>query len=797
MAKLGRVIIDDDSVEHSDLKTAKQFDKAFELDTNHANDIIVSARAKSVIHQCLADSEVRVQERLRRWEKLDKLWRMQSLSTQAEDFQVHMGGPFKAGEEYAIKMKSSVFGSSGILSAEVDDMENTEKAELASALVEEQIKTEAKVVQNSLSHFRETAIYGTKFAKVVPKKEVQRTITREVTSGDLPGGGTRYIFEKPEEKEMATNRLNVLPVSVFDFRIPETADGIEDAGWCGDYSYPTKQEILDLVERGDYNASAVADIIDAVDVFEKESDANHIGNKGFDASAVFRSGLGKKGGAKPDKGPHISQYCRFEWWGDFDLKGDGEDIPCVITLLLPAKGNRPWIGGPFKAEPVRITRNPYFHQRKPYIFHPVLKREGEVYSPSILEMVGKHSYYEDELATLGLMSAYLEAAPPLEVGEASGVDLADLDGFLPGKTVPVEQTGQLGYLSPPVRSTNSLQVAEFFSRHGTDVAGLGRPSNAPRTAAAGILTEAQEIDQRLVAYVDSYENYWLIPLAELAHAYNRQFITAERKVKVLGLKGLRAEDIRTVRPTDVALEIRFEATVARKLVQKAFQNQQLINWWDRAVSMNMMGMQTGQGEMFDLSEMAKRIFRDGFGITDTHNFIKTSGDPTERRTVTEEHRLFAMGERPEPEPGEKTWLHLQGHLQLLQSDETAGWHPADKRALVEHVYATLDQFYREIEAAMPGTGEIIAAQLEQQMSALGLESGKGSKGYGAKDPVKEMVMQQQQAMMQQQQAMQQQQGGGRGVAPPGQSPGSPLLRREDTGGVQSNSMAAAPNMGAQ
>ena len=797
MAKPGRVIVDDDTVEHADIETAKQFDKAFELDKNYADDPVVSARAKITLNQCLSDVEMRNQAKMRKWEKLDKLWNMESLSQQAEDFQVHLGGPFKAGEEYAIKMKSSVFGSQGILSAEVDDQENTEKAQLSAALVEEQLKTEAKVVQHSLAHFREASIYGTKFAKVVPKKEIVRVIEREVTSGSLPGGGTRYIFEKPEEKTLATNKLSVLPVSVFDFRIPETADNIEDAGWCGDYSYPTKQDILDAVERGDFNASAVADIVDSIEKFEGDANENTLNRHGMNAAAMFSSGVGKKKGVKPDKGPHIAQFCQFEWWGDFDLHGDGEMFPCVITVILPAESNRPWFGGPYKAEPVRITRNPYFHQKKPYVFHPVLKRENAVYSPSILEIVGKHSYYEDELATLGLMSSYLEASPPLEVGEASGVELVDLDGFLPGKTIHVEQTGQMGYLSPPVRSTNSLQIAEFFARHGTDVAGLGRPSTAPRTAAAGILTEAQEIDQRLVAYVDSYENYWLVPMAEFAHAYNRQFVTSERKVKILGLKGLKAEDIRTVRPTDVALDIRFEATVARKLVQKAFQNQQLINWWDRAVSMNMMGAQTGQGEMFDLSEMAKRIFRDGFGITDTHNFIKSAGGPEEMRTVTEEHRLFAMGERPSTQPGEKTWMHLQGHLQLLQSGATEKWHPADQKALIEHVYITLDDFYREIESALPGTGDIIAAQLEQQISSLGMESERGPRGYGTPDPVKDMVAQQQQAMMQQQQAMQQQQGGGRGVAPPGQAPGSPLLRREDTGGVQSNSMAAAPNMGAQ
>ena len=182
MADADKVVVDDAASDTTDLETAAQFDKAFELDTNHADDLVKAARAKSVIQRCLGEAESRIAEKRSRWEKLDRLWRQHSLSSSAEDFQVHMGGPFKAGEEYAIKMKSSVFGGQGLISAEVDDEEGTEKAELATALVEEQLKTEAKLASNALSHFREVAIYGTKFAKVVPKREVKRVITRDVES---------------------------------------------------------------------------------------------------------------------------------------------------------------------------------------------------------------------------------------------------------------------------------------------------------------------------------------------------------------------------------------------------------------------------------------------------------------------------------------------------------------------------------------------------------------------------------------------------------------------------------------
>ena len=261
---------------------------------------------------------------------------------------------------------------------------------------------------------------------------------------------------------------------------------------------------------------------------------------------------------------------------------------------------------------------------------------------------------------------------------------------------------------------------------------------------------------------------------------------------MIGSKGLKADDLKTVRPTDVVADLRFEPTVGRKLVQKAFQNQQLVNWWDRAVQMNMAGAQMGTGEMFDLNEMAQRIFRDGFGIVDTHNLILDKGDAESLRTVTEEHRLFAMGEKLDPQPGEKTYLHISGHIQFLQEGGADAWSPPNRRALIEHIYSTVDEFYREVEAALPGTGDIIAAQVTQQLQAAGLESERGEKGYGAPDPVQQMQQQMQQQMMAQQAAA-----GGRGIAGPGQSPQSPNFRGPASGEAQSASMGAAPNTGAQ
>lgn len=762
------IIVTDGAEDAYDLETAKQFDKAFALSDNRASDEELAKKARRTVRGCLAQAENDVKGHRTRWYAMDRLWRHESLSDRADELAVHMGGPFKAGEEYAIKMKSSVFGQRGFIDGEVENVEDEERSHLAVSLIEEQLKTEAMLPQRALSHFREAAIFGNRFGKVIPQKKVQVSLSREVTGVTLPDGSTRYIFEKPKEQRLATNKLTILPVSVFDFRIPETADTIEDAGWCGDYSFPTRDEIYGLVERGDYDKAQVDVLFEKIDR-DKKSALESTPNE-FDADSVFRSTLGGKEllGAKKNKGPHITQVARFEWWGDFDIEGDGESLPCVITILLPAHQNQPIFSETVGGEVVRLTRNPYLHQKKPYINHPVIKRDGEIYSPSILEIAGKHSHFEDELAALGLLQGYLEASPVLEVGEAAGVDELDLDGPLPGKVLFTEQAGQIGFITPPVRSGNAVQLAEYFSKKATDVVGMGRPQNEPRTAAAGILTEAQEMDQRLVGYIDSYENHWLVPLAEFAHSYNQQYMTAEKKVKTLGMKGMRANDIRTVRPTDVAVDLRFEPVVGRKLVQKAFQVQGLQNWFDRAMQMNMVAKQSGEPPMFNLFEFASRIFKDGFGFTDISNLMTAPQDPENMRTIEEEHKAFGMGERPSVQKGEKTWMHVQGHIAFLRSGAVASWRQEDKQAFIDHIFDTIKQFEREVAQAVPDTGQIVS-DLFNQLGAFGEPTTPGAMNGQA---------------------------GGRGAAQPSQDIGSPNFRRPNVPMVQGASMQSAPNLGA-
>jgi hypothetical protein len=342
---------------------------------------------------------------------------------------------------------------------------------------------------------------------------------------------------------------------------------------------------------------------------------------------------------------------------------------------------------------------------------------------------------------------------------------------------------QIAYLQFPKVSGIGIQTAEFFGQKANDVAGFGMQQAQPRVAAAGVMADAQEIDQRLDSYVDACENEFLIKAAWMIHQFNRQFMTEERKVKTLGGRGLGAQDIRTVRPTDLGVDILFEATAGRRISQKAFMSQQLVNLLDRAAPLNMMSNQMGRGDIIDIPQLLRTIYGDTFGIQGFNQIIRDAANPEDMRTAGQEHYLYSLGERPGIQKGENTFMHLQEHLMFAKAGGWKSWRKEDQRAFFDHYYDTVDAFHRLMEAYGPSVQMIIQSMMAE-MQALGgsgpsSRSGPASGGAGG-------------------------QSGGRGFSPAGsQSPGSPQVRPLTMpgmgGGTQplgGASMGRTANMGA-
>jgi hypothetical protein len=715
---------------------------------NYASDEKARASAKGIVAGCIADAEPLHNMRRGVWEKMEKAYGLESLSANAWDYGVHLGSVFSAVEEFATKMNSTIFSGREIIGGSPEDRDSGKKAEASVALVREELKNDVKLADRGVEMFREVGIKGAVVWKLVPSKRIIRTYERSVDSRDTDEG-VQYKFGKTKRVEIADTKYEAQPVLAEDFRIPSTASSIEEAHWCGHFFYMTGQEIADMVKREVFDASSWEAL--------KDKGAEETGKKQQNQRKTHDRLPNRR--AAPDAGPHLDQYGLFEWWGEMSLTDGGEVVPCVVTLAMRASSD----GGQYDtavAEVLRITENPYFHQRKPYVAYRPLARQGEFWTRGPAEIVANNSYFEDEMAMFALMAAALESSPPLEVGEDAGVLDDELDGFLPGHRFRVEQTGLIGFVAPPARSGIGFQTAEYLSSLAKENAGLGKPANAPRAAAAGIMTDAQQLDLRQAAWVYLFESQFLKPLCELLHSYNRQYMTRERKLNVLGVDGLNAEDIRTVRPTDLAVEVRFEPIVGRQLMQQATQIQGYVNMLDRMMMINQMEAQSGKPPLFDLQYVVWMVLQDGFQVRD-NKVLTRFVDPMDLRTPAEEHLMWQRGDQVDTQKGENVAQHLSAHISFVQSPAFGTMEPESQQLAIDHIYETLDNAARETSAAMPGITDMLNEM-------LGKEAGHSRPGFGAQASG----------------------GGGAGVASPSQAPGSPAVRRPSPG------MMGAPNGGA-
>ena len=772
----------DDGNEVADLETAKKYDEALSFSPNKAGNDKLAEKARKRVWQCLTSAEQELSGRMAGWEEAESLMRLESLSENANDFDVHLGGPFKANEEWVARMHQSVYGTGArLVGGDIMNEGDEDKRDLAFALIEHQLREEAKIVQRSQEDFRMTGLYGTRFFKVTPKREVKYSFRVNKRSKRLPQGGYAYEFDPPEEVEQALDRLNVEPVSVFDFRSDAKGD-MDSCTWCGDYSYPNEVEVRELIERGEYHSHETEELLKKADKDDDGTGPNGMGSTG--ERAIRRNSIGiydldKKDGGTDDG---LTRFARFEWYGLFDIDGDGKQKPTVITMLLPMDGERAdFSGGINTGTVVQLRRNPFAHQKKPYVFHPVIKVSGSLYGISIMDMKGRMSRYEDEMWTLGLVQGQMEASPAIEIGEAAGVDVDMVEGLMPGLRIPVAKTGEIRGIELPQRSGIAGNWAKILSDKGDDIIGLGGSDAAPRVAAAGIITEANKEDLRMVLYVDAFEQYCLLPMAELAHSYNQQYMTHEKKIRTLGISGMGVRDIRTIRPDQVDIDVMFAPVVGKKLRQKVFQSQQLLNLRDRFLVTNQMDMQMGRPPSRDLDEFDRRILKDGIGIADVENLIPVKNDPDKILTAGQEHRLFAAGQRPGVQKGENKLMHFTAHIKALKN-EAEDWMPEDKQALIDHAQETLDDLFRDLEAGGVQMADLVALVKEQQLLPYQATM-EGREDYFKRR--KEGATELQSAAPQ---------GGGRGAAGPGQAPGSPQFRAP---GVQGEVMSQAPNMGAQ
>lgn len=756
---------------------------------NRASSEKTRKRAENILWDSLAQGDAWNSRKQSSWDDVEKLMNLQSTAEAAAEMGVHMGEAFRAREEVATKFHRMVFGSATnpLLSAELEEEGDTKKAKVAAALVEEAWRNDMKFEQKGLEWSREVFAYGSMFFKVLPSFEKKRTFTRSVKPRINPFTGAatgKYSFGAKKEIVVDHFRIDNTAINPRFFRYAPGADDIESAMWCGDWQTVRSDEFDALVEQKIYDGpdveKAAQELLKQIKGRDRMSGRASIAGgygAGNDYVNVLHASLKKQ-----QQAPNIGQLSIFEWHGLFDLEDNGEYRMCMIVGAFPTDlmGNIHKRKGNSKMWILSVGLSPFNHQRKPYIFWPCIKLSGDVDGVSVVDLVRKHSDYADEFYALGLLGAHMEVNPPIIIEDPDIPDEA-ITGFFPGKKIRGRRDG-IGFMDMPNKSGQAFRLAEFLQQKDRENVGMGGVQAQPRVAAAAVQNEAQQDDFRLLAYINPFEQYAVVPGSQLVHSLYRQFLTTERAVRAIGIDGVYARTRATITPEDMAFDILFEPAVGRSLAQKGQQAQGMLNTLDRALVVNQGRVMMGLPEIMNIPEMMRSIYADGYGVQDPGRFIHSDVEPESIRTAYEEHGLYGMGQRPGVQRGENKLQHALQHLKYWQEGTPELTRDEDRLAFFDHLLQTIEAVMRQVEAASPDMKVLLQGMFQQVLGpSQGSRPGFQPQGEGQPGGAGG-------------------QSGGRGVANGASlAKGSPLIRpeRPGQGGPQSISMGKTANTGAR
>lgn len=550
-------------------------------------------------------------------------------------------------------------------------------------------------------------------------------------------------------------------VSIFDWYAPPNASDVEDAEWCADRSAWPDYRVKQMGELGHWiNLGLLKDHPGTNDI----SFGDEFKERKSYAYGVFDP-------REASWAPHVPHYQVIDWWGPLVIKkrdGSYETKQCNVVMLEPES----------LGLIVRVTVNPFWHQKKPYQIWRPIALEDEIYGIGTIEMIARMSMEKDMKRNLLMAATQLEANPSFAIADDANIP----DGQLilqPGLAwrVPDPQNAVVPIHVPQV-SDAALKAENVLTKDirettGTTSPMLGAsdPFGRGKTATQHT-SEVDEANTRLAGPIFQWEIGVGEPMLEQMAWNNQQFLSYPRVVREVGAFGLQYVDRYTIRPEDVIGRFLVSMLAGTRWTMKQQQVQQLINLLDRAPVVNQMyGPQA-----IKMIPLWATILEHGFDIRNVEDFVTLPPEEAGLLTALEEHQLWYHGRVEPVKKDDNHAVHALGHLEEFKSEQFA-----------------------ELERISPGTAARARAHAMEHMRwAAQLQEGQ----------LRAMMEAYQQGTVQQLLNGQGMGGGIEGAATPMQQPGSPQIRRNETeraagvpetpgGEAQSAAMAGAPNLGAQ
>lgn len=359
---------------------------------------------------------------------------------------------------------------------------------------------------------------------------------------------------------------------------------------------------------------------------------------------------------------------------------------------------------------IRVSENPFWFQKPNYLFGTLFQEHDYFYGHGIVEMLEMWQYMVNDIANQ-TMDTGTFTLNPIVAYDPGTID--DPDSQLemqpmgkwpvPPKSVeiirpPIELAqqgiGMLQFLMNVIQESSDATALV----QGSPRTGLGRATST----ATGVSQLSAASNAAVMDQVEVLQSQILTPLAHYVEIMAHEFMDEEMIIRKVGQDGSVLTQ-RVIRPQDLMLSTDVRWIASNRLREKAAKIQQLLNFFNIAVSVPPQVTQQ-QGFQINLKEVIRDIYQ-GLGLPNTDRVIidlmsSLPGIPPEF-----EQELMDAGRAVTASPVDlpaNHEMHLQIHMQYHPKSELA------RVRLMEHIashYQAMQQAQMLLQATNPQLGK--------------------------------------------------------------------------------------------
>lgn len=552
---------------------------------------------------------------------------------------------------------------------------------------------------------RQAGLYGTSPIFVPWRKETERVFRSRLNKGNTKvsvGRENVEIFNGPD----------FVPRDIFKWYAmnPKKEDILSDG--CFDISVLNQFDLEKMAREGEGIVGLDVILEGASDAFAEDAlrrDVERMEQMGLSVTSQGYAGVAKlkDDGDVQDKSFELTNI--FTKINLPEATEEGEDPEAPIPLLIKMVTGRV----------ISVTRNPFFHQRPPYLIAKyILPNPDEFYGQGIPQAIKFMQYEVNSKAEQAMDSATYALNPIAFIDPALAHQTSDFN-MEPGAQWFVNPAGvkfgsmpdvsQVGYNAISMLSQKMAEYSDRTPAIAPELKGKSRTATQ-----ADIVNRAVQVD--LKAFQMQNEILVLNPMMEMWESLTDQNITEDQVIMTLGAESKQWKRALVSKNASLG-RYRYFWNVASTLQNKAILGRSII---DMLKVTNLIPPEEKATLQINYQEIYRMLWTEAFSLP---NADKLFGARNPETTDPElEHRMLRLGVDIEVLPGDEDGSHIDLHEKEMASLKRNDL----KDALAEHIQQHQIQATRKIE--------ILQQQVQRQRQIIDRQAQARAQGGGQGRP---------------------------------------------------------------